>query len=231
MEVTVQGHNTDGLLLARCWHYRLRAHTAARSELLVKVLDAVDVVGSIHSERDAVQTAVAHHASEAVRVVGFPCGSQDALHDGLTADGAGLQGVNVARLAVGLLFYSIEGLATQLGAAGHADKAVNMEDLVHGSAAGAFTHYVLSTVGTASKIFLRWRVVHVKQHLLGQALQLIFRVCHGSPTLWWNSWSSIGSQAWWYICDVGLLGAWRLVCLGGCRVRSPGAEATYLVYS
>ena len=44
------------------------------------------------------------------------------------------------------------------------------------------------------------------------------------PYLWWNSWSrGVGSQTWWYICDVGLLGAWRLVCLGGGHLRSPGA--------
>ena len=61
--------------------------------VLVKVLDAVDVVGGVHGERDAVQAAVAHHAGEAVRVVGFPCSPQDALHDGLTADGASLKGV------------------------------------------------------------------------------------------------------------------------------------------
>lgn len=59
----------------------------------MEVLDAVNVVGSVHGERDAVQAAVAHHAGEAVRVVGFPCSPQDALHDGLTADGAGLKGV------------------------------------------------------------------------------------------------------------------------------------------
>lgn len=62
-------------------------------DLLVEVLDAVDVVGGVHGERDAVQAAVAHHAGEAVGVVGFPRGPQDALHDGLTADGAALQGV------------------------------------------------------------------------------------------------------------------------------------------
>lgn len=56
---------------------------------------------------------------------------------------------NIARLTVCLLLDSKERLATQLGAAGHADKAVNMEDLVHGSAASAFSHYVLSTAGTA----------------------------------------------------------------------------------
>lgn len=190
----------------------------------MKVLDAVDVVGSIHGEGDAVQAAVAHHAGEAVRVVGFPCSPQDALHDGLTADVAGLKGVNIARLTVCLLLDSKERLATQLGAAGHADKAVNMEDLVHGSAASAFSHYVLSTAGTAPKIFFRWWVVHVKQHLLGQALQLVFRVGDGSYALWWNSWSrSARRQAWWYICDVGLLGAWRLVCLRRSRLRSPGA--------
>lgn len=41
--------------------------------------------------------------------------------------------------------------------------------------------------------------------------------------LWWNSWSrGVGRQAWWYICDVGLLWAWRLVCLGRIWLRSPG---------
>lgn len=61
--------------------------------ILMKVLNAVDVVGRVHGERDAVQTAVTDHAGEAVRVVGFPCSPQDALHNGLTADGAGLEGV------------------------------------------------------------------------------------------------------------------------------------------
>lgn len=56
---------------------------------------------------------------------------------------------NIARLAVCLLLHCVEGLATQLGAAGHADEAVDMEDLVHGSAAGTFTHHILSTAGTA----------------------------------------------------------------------------------
>lgn len=57
----------------------------------MKVLDAVNVVGGIHGERDAIQAAVTHHAGEAVRMVGLPRGPQDALHNGLTADGAGLQ--------------------------------------------------------------------------------------------------------------------------------------------
>lgn len=56
---------------------------------------------------------------------------------------------NIARLTVRLLLHSEERLATQLGAAGHADEAVDVEDLVHGSAASTFTHYVLSTAGTA----------------------------------------------------------------------------------
>lgn len=59
----------------------------------MEVLDAVDVVGGVHGERDPVQAAVTHHAGEAVGVVGLPGGPQDALHDGLAAYGAGLQGV------------------------------------------------------------------------------------------------------------------------------------------
>lgn len=76
---------------------------------------------------------------------------QSALKWGGEAGGFGRTKVtyNIARLTVRLLLHGIERLATQLGAAGHADEAVDMEDLVHGSAAGAFTHYILSTAGTA----------------------------------------------------------------------------------
>lgn len=58
---------------------------------LVEVVYAVDVVGGVDSEGHAVQTALADHAGEAVRVVGFARGPQDALHDGLAAHAARLQ--------------------------------------------------------------------------------------------------------------------------------------------
>lgn len=222
MEIPIQRHYTDRLLLARCRHYWLMAHTAARSKLLVEVLDAVDVVGGVHSERDPVQAAVTHHAGEAVRVVGLARRPQDALHDRLTADVAGLQSVDVARLTVRFLLHSVEGFATQLGAAGHADEAVDMEHLVHCGAAGALAHHILPTAGTASEIFLGGRVVHVEQHLFGQAFQLVLRVRRGSTALWLNIWSGrIWSQAWGNICYVGFLGAERLVGLGGDWIRSP----------
>lgn len=57
---------------------------------------------------------------------------------------------DVARLTIGFFLHGKEGLATQLGAAGHADEAVDMEDLVHGSAAGAFTYHVVSAACTAA---------------------------------------------------------------------------------
>lgn len=44
---------------------------------------------------------------------------------------------------------------------------------------------------------------------------------------WWNGGSRIvGGQAWWYICDVGLLGTWRLVLLGWECFRPPGIHAS-----
>lgn len=56
---------------------------------------------------------------------------------------------DVAGLTEGLLLHGVERLAAQLAAAGHADEAVHVEDLVHGGAAGAFTHHVLSAAGAA----------------------------------------------------------------------------------
>lgn len=58
----------------------------------MEVLNAVDLAGGIHCERDAVEATVAHHTGKAARVVGFPHGPQDPVQDGLGACGALLQG-------------------------------------------------------------------------------------------------------------------------------------------
>ena len=64
-----------------------------RGCLLVEVLNAVNETASIHSKWDAVQATVAHHAGEAVGVVGLPGGTEDPLHDGLRTHTALLQGI------------------------------------------------------------------------------------------------------------------------------------------
>lgn len=57
----------------------------------MEVLNAVNETASVYSKWDAVQATVAHHAGEAVRVVGLPGGTEDPLHDGLTTHTALLQ--------------------------------------------------------------------------------------------------------------------------------------------
>lgn len=57
---------------------------------------------------------------------------------------------HIAGLAVGLLLHGVEGLPAQLAAAGGADEAVHVEDLVHGGAAGALAHHVLPAGGAAA---------------------------------------------------------------------------------
>lgn len=76
---------------------------------------------------------------------------------------------DVARLTISFFLHGEEGLAAQLGAAGHADEAVHVEDLVHGSAAGAFTYDVLSAARTAAC----WgtedgRLSPLSPHIIGQ---------------------------------------------------------------
>lgn len=66
MEITIQSHNPDSLLLAWGWHDRLLAHRTSGGKFLVEVFNAVDEAASIHSERDPIQAAVAHDASKAV---------------------------------------------------------------------------------------------------------------------------------------------------------------------
>lgn len=63
----------------------------------MEILNAVNVPAGVHGEGDPVQAAVAHHAGEAVGVVGLPRGSKDPLHDGLGTDAALLQRVLQAK--------------------------------------------------------------------------------------------------------------------------------------
>lgn len=174
VEITVQSHDADGLLLARGRHDRLLAHRTAWGKFLVEVLDAMDEATGVHGKRDAIQAAVAHHAGEAVGVVGLPGGPEDPLHDGLVAHVALLQGINVAGLTVGLLLHGIERLSSELVVTDDAGEAVHVEDLIHGGASCPFSNHVLPTASTAAKVLIRRGIFHVIQHLLGQVLQLIF---------------------------------------------------------
>lgn len=61
--------------------------------ILVEIFDAMDVVGSVHGKRNAIQTPMADHTGEALGMIGLPSRPQDTLHYGLTTYVAGLQGV------------------------------------------------------------------------------------------------------------------------------------------
>lgn len=161
MEITIQSHNPDSLLLARGRHDRLLAHRTAGSKFLVEVLNAVDEATSVHGERDPIQAAVAHDTGKAVRMIGLPCGSENPLHDGLGANAALLQGVDVAGLAVGFLLHCVEGLPSELVVTDDAGKTIHVEDLIHSSASCPFPNYIFPTASTAAKVFISRWIFHV----------------------------------------------------------------------
>lgn len=59
----------------------LLAHAASGSEFVVEVFDAVNHVSVVDRKRNAVQTFATNDATEAVRVIGFACRSQNAIKD------------------------------------------------------------------------------------------------------------------------------------------------------
>ena len=96
----------------------------------MEVLNAVNLVGGVHSEGNPVQALLADHAREAGGVVRLSSGPekkvlvnhfflkmskpQDAVEDGLGALAALLQGVRIARLAQRLVVGApVEGLAKE----------------------------------------------------------------------------------------------------------------------
>lgn len=58
----------------------------------MEILNAVDLAGGVHSERDAIKATVTHHTGEATRVVSLPHSPQDSVQDGFRARGTLLQG-------------------------------------------------------------------------------------------------------------------------------------------
>ena len=84
MEASVQSHHPLGLLLSHR-HDGMLTHRAPGSKASVEVLNAMDVVGSVHSEGDPIQALGADHTGEAVGVVWLPCGPQDPIQDWLVA--------------------------------------------------------------------------------------------------------------------------------------------------
>jgi len=131
VEALVHRHHTHRLTVAfGLWHDRLRTDGAARSELIVEARDAVDVVGRVDGERDAVERCVAHDARETERVEGLARSAQQLLRDCLAALGALFKRVHVVDLTIGLPFQRIERTAGQFFAALAAIEASQMERLV-----------------------------------------------------------------------------------------------------
>ena len=102
----------------------------------MEVLDAVDLVGGVHSEGDSVQTLLADQAGEAGGVVRFPCCSENPVQDGAGALAALLQGVGVVGLAERLVVRPpVEWLPEQQGGTLGAGEALDVVETTHRTAA------------------------------------------------------------------------------------------------
>lgn len=187
MKAAIQSYDPDRLLLTWLGHDGLTTHRAAWRVLPMEVLYAVDLRGGVHSERNAVQAAVAHHACEAARMVGLPHRPQDPVQDGLGALGAFFKCTNVTALTVTFLVQGVEGLSSEAGVAGDAGEALHVEHLLHSDAAAAISDYIVPASSTAAEVVLCWWMVHIVHQLLCKAIQLIFwsRYCRRLIILIW----------------------------------------------
>lgn len=151
MEAPVQGNNSHCLFFPWLWHNWLRANATARGKFLVEVVDAVNPTRGVHSEGNAVQALATHDAPEAGWVVGLACGTQDPVQDRLFTHAAFLQSVQVVIFTVWLPFHGKKGLSSQLFHAHMAGEALDVVDLVHGSAPTAFPQNFFTTLVTHPK--------------------------------------------------------------------------------
>lgn len=66
--------------------------TCAVSYLPMVVIHTMGLIGLVHNERSALKSAVAHHTSEALRMISIACGLQHPVCNSLFADTTLLQG-------------------------------------------------------------------------------------------------------------------------------------------
>ena len=98
----------------------------------MEVLDAVDLVGGVHRERDPVQALLADQAGEAGGVVRLASRSQDPIQDWAGALAALLQGVGVVGLAERLVVWSpVKRLPKKQGGTLRASEALDMVKTTH----------------------------------------------------------------------------------------------------
>lgn len=139
----------------------------------MEVLNAVDLAGGIHCERDAIKATVAHHTSEAAGVIGLPHSPQDPVQDRLRTCGALLQGGHIAALTICPPLHGIEMLAPKLGLARRTHKAANVKDTVQGHNPSPIPNHIFSAAATPAKVLPTGWVAHVMHQLLGQPLELL----------------------------------------------------------
>ena len=111
----------------------------------MEILNAVDLAGGIHCERDAIEATVTHHTGEATRVVSLPHSPQDSVQDGFRARGTFLQG--------GLIRKRKEGQTEAVTASRtrwpptHLVCALPVQDSVRGASFGSYPSTVASRQG------------------------------------------------------------------------------------
>lgn len=77
MVAAIERNDANGLGLARRWKDHLMARVAARRELLMETVDAVDLHGGVDGKWNSVETLRTRHAAEALSVVGLARRSED----------------------------------------------------------------------------------------------------------------------------------------------------------
>lgn len=88
MKAAIKSNYTNSFLLARFRHDRIVTNGATRGKFLVEIINAVNTVGGINGERNAIQTEEANNAGETLRMIRFSSGTQDAIENRFGANAA-----------------------------------------------------------------------------------------------------------------------------------------------
>lgn len=172
VEAPVQCNHPHSLFFSRLGHDRLGAHAAAGCKFFVEVVDAMDPTRSIYGKGNAIKAFAAHDALEARRVVGLARGSQDPVQNRLLTHATLLQRVQVVIFTVWLPIHGKEGLPPEFFHADMAGEALDVVDLVHGSASTALSQHLFAAFVTHAEEVRVPRVLHALDEQVGEVVHL-----------------------------------------------------------
>lgn len=141
---------------------------------LMKIFDAMILIGGINGEWNTVQTFAAHNATKAFWMVWFAIGSKNSLKNRFNTNRTLFQCVQIVFFTARFTVERIKWFSLQIDLALTARKTLNVIDLLHGRATRSFANHSFTALHTNTKTVRISAHIHRLYQQFGQYIDFSF---------------------------------------------------------